>query len=114
MPLNPLPLVAILLLTYTFTFLLSGDELLAKFEDQAEAPETPDQADCGALDFVCGITKFIDWVKGLFRPVFAAMGLIWSLVTFDVAGAPIYIRVPLTGFVVVAFSWSIATLIRGN
>ena len=115
MALNPIPLVVVLLLTYVFTFGVAGDELIERRFDFGQ-PEGDSSQDCEGLfdGFVCGIENFINFIRTVFTVIWGVIGLIFDLATFNVAGAPFFIRFLVGGFTVTTFGWSLATLLRGN
>lgn len=107
---SPIAVLIIVLATLTFEAILFGGPLV-----EGAAPKFSEEAaerDCGG---------FFGAAKCAAESVFNILGMIWgvivfffNLVTFNVPGAPLYVRVVLGGAISGALIWSLASLIRGN
>ncbi len=94
---SPIPVLAIIALTLMFEALLFGDELAEQALPEFEQPD-------GILDALIGIVESV-WGMVVFLA---------NLLTFNIPGAPFWVRIPLATITGGALVWAIATLIRGN
>lgn len=94
--------LAIVLITLTFEGLLFGSEIAERGLPSFERPNTG--GFFGALDALLAI------VSG----VWGAILFFLNLVTFNVPGAPWWIRLPVGGLLGGGLIWSIAVLFRGG
>lgn len=99
---SPVPILAIIILTLTFEGLLFGSEIADRSFPSYEEPQSG--GFWGALDAVVAVVQVI-W---------GAVVFFFNLITFNVPGAPWYIRVPIGAMLGGGLVWSLATLIRGN
>lgn len=98
MALNPLPFVAVALISIILTAAVAGEEITEEaFEDFTED-------EFGGIDILGDI---IDGLIGFAQFIF-------SFLTFDIPGAPAVIRVPISTIVIGGLGWSVAGLVRGN
>lgn len=94
--------LAIIVVTLVFEGLLFGEELENFSFPQFEEPTSG--GFFGALEALLSIVKVV-WGAVLF---------FFDLLTFNVPGAPWYVRVPVGAILGGGLVWSIATLIRGT
>lgn len=106
---SPIPVLLIVVATLTFQAMLFGSELAEKSFPTLEEPEA---GDCdGFLDgFACGV----DYVVNFISVVFGVVAFFFNLVTFNVPGAPWFVRLLVGGAIGGSIVWSVATLFRGN
>lgn len=81
----------------------------------------PDFPTFAASNAVCAGESFVDavkcpfyWIIDLFRVILAAGLYFFGLVTFNVPGAPPFLRVVIGSLTGGPTIWAIATLLRGN
>lgn len=105
--------LAVVFLTLAFEGLVFGGELASQSFPQ---PIDSGTACSGTgLDLIANcVFAFFEGVLNVFRVIFGVVAFIWNLITFNVPGAPDYVRYPVGGIIVVGLVWSIAGLIRGN
>lgn len=94
--------LAIVLLTVTFEGMIFGQELAERSFPTYEEPQS--SGFFGVLDALLAIVKVI-W---------GAVVFFFNLITFNVPGAPWWVRLPVGGLIGGGFVWSVATLIRGG
>lgn len=68
-----------------------------------QAPEAPDP-DKGVFSAIADVLGTVGSV----------IGFIYGAITFNVDGAPFWLRIPIAVAVISSLTWSISTLIRGN
>lgn len=109
---NPIPVLVIIATVLAFETAFLGAAVLEEIKPFQIHVDTTVE-DCGALEVGCAIGNF-------FRPSVAAIaaivnGIIFigALATFNVPGAPTWIRVTLTLVLNFSLIWSIITLLRG-
>lgn len=100
---SPVPVLAVIILTISFQALLFGDELAERSFPSFEEPEETGGF-FGAFDVIAAILKTIWGVVVFFT----------NLLTFNVPGAPTFIRVIVGSIMGGGLIWSIATLIKGT
>lgn len=106
---SPVPVLAIVTLTLVFEALLFGGAIA---HETFKAPEEPPAIDC--TGFFDGAACTINAVLGFFRSMWGVLAFFFALLTFDVPGAPWFIRLLVGTFVTGATIWSVASLIRGG
>lgn len=107
---SPIIVLAICVPTFVFQALLVG-----AVQGEPEFPTfSTSTVVCSGDGFVDGIKCPFYWVMDLFRVLFAAAGWFFGLLTFNVPGAPWFIRVVVSSLIGGPTVWAIATLIRGN
>lgn len=106
---SPIPVLLIIVGTLVFQGMLFGSELAEKSFPTLEKPEA---GDCeGLIDgFVCGVNYVVDF----FRVLFGVIAFFFNLITFNVPGAPWFVRAFLGAAMGCAILWSVVTLFRGN
>lgn len=111
---NPIPVLAIVLLTLAFEGLLFGNQLAgASFP----ASSTVDFGGCSGsgLDYIgCVIGNTFSFIINVFKIIFGVVAFFFNLVSFNVPGAPWFVRLFLGGVMGGALLWSIAGLFRGD
>lgn len=95
---NPVPVLAVIIIVLVFEAMIGGEELV-----QESFP-----------DFDEGSFGGIDILGDIITGIFGTVAYIFNLITFNVGGAPWFIRVPVGTVLGGALIWSITTLIRGN
>lgn len=65
----------------------------------------------GAIDSDCGL---VCGLGDILRIIFDFVELLFGALTFNVPGAPAYIRAPITIIIGASLVWSALTLIRGT
>ncbi len=101
MGLSPIPVLAIIAVYGIIYFALTDLE--------AEGTENLDTA--ADIDQPGGI---LDIIKEVLDSVWGFVQKLVGALTFNVPGAPIYIRTPIAIMIISSLTWSIVTLIRGN
>lgn len=99
---SPLVILAIIALTLVFEGLLFGSEIEDFQLPQFEEPKSG------------GFFAVLDALLSIVQVIWGVVLFFFNLVTFNVPGAPWYIRVPVGTMLTGGLVWSIATLIRGN
>ena len=94
---SPVPVLVALTVVLVFEGLLFGATLVESSFPEFEQPD-------GILDALIGIVQAI-WGVVVF---------IFNLITFNIPGAPFWVRVPVGIAIGGSLMWSIATLIRGG
>lgn len=81
-------------------------------------PEFPafstSSAVCNGSSFVDAISCPFYWIVDLFRVIVAGAAYFFGLLTFNVPGAPWFIRVVVSSLIGGPTVWAIVTLVRGN
>lgn len=110
---NPIPFLFIIVGTLTFTALIYGNELAAQ-----SYPEMRDvnfsECDGGALETMACLFKNVFLTIGnAFAFIFGSIAFLWNLVSFNIPGAPTFIRFFLGSTLGFGLVWSIVVLTRG-
>lgn len=112
MALNPLPIIAIITATLIFQALIFGEEYADKsfpeYEEITAACTDNDDS------FFSGFACVVQQIGYFFRVVGGVVLFLLNLVSFNVPGAPWFIRVIVGGLMGTGIFWSAATLFRGN
>lgn len=110
---NPIPVLIIVFLTLGFETLLLGDDV-----NQSVAPYQihidTTREDCGNLDVGCGLMNFARPVLGGIAVIVNGIIFVGGLATFNVPGAPDWLRATFGTLVSFSLIWSIITLLRGT
>lgn len=107
---SPIVVLAICVPTLVFQALLVGT-----LQGEPDFPTfSTSEAVCGGESFVDAIKCPFYWVVDLLRVILAAGLYFWGLVTFNVPGAPGFVRVVVSSLTGGPTIWAIATLLRGN
>lgn len=122
---SPITVMVIIAATLAFTAIIFGDTMAA---NSFPALGNTDFSDChartgGFLGFITGdslgyigciIGKMFNFVMNIFKVIFGTIVFIVNLISFNIPGAPWYVRAVIgTGFGGTLL-WSMATLMRGN
>ena len=99
---NPLTFLAVIALTSTVVAMIGGEELA-----QESFPEF-DEPDSG------GFWGSLDALVSVVQGIWGVVVYLFNLLTFNIGGAPWWIRVPVGAINGGGLLWSIATLIRGG
>lgn len=102
MGVNPVALLAVILLTLTFEGLLFGEEIAERAFPSFEQPTSG--GFFGALEAILAIVQ----------AVWGGVVFFFELITFDIPGVPWYIRVPVGGILSGGLIYSIILIIRGG
>lgn len=112
MALSPLPILAVIVCTLVFEGLVFGDTLAEKsFPEFEEVEETCAE---GGDGFFAGIECFVAKVVFFLRVIGGVVAFFFNLITFNVPGAPWFIRAVIGTFMTAGIGWSVATFFRGN
>lgn len=99
---NPLPILLIIIMTLTFQGLLFGAEIADRVFPTFREPTSG------------GFFGVLDAIIAVVQAVWGVVLFFFSLLFFDVPGAPWWVRVPVGAALTGGLIWSIATLIRGG
>lgn len=99
---NPVPILAIITIVLTFEGLLFGEELAQYSFPEFNEPESG------------GFFGILDALLAIVQAVWGAVVFFLNLLTFNVPGAPWYVRLPIGAILSGGLIWSIAVLIRGG
>lgn len=112
---SPIILTFVVVSSFIFQFALFGEEYASdSFGAFGELSEGCDLSDNPLVAFFDGIKCAIDKVIDFFKILGGVIVFFFKLATFDIPGAPWYVRAILTATVTGGFLWSMATLFRGN
>jgi hypothetical protein len=112
MAMNPLPIIAIITATLVFQALIFGEEYAEQsFPNYEEFTSACDDGDDG---FFSGIYCIFQQVGYFFRVIVGVVLFLFNLISFNVPGAPWFIRVIVSGILGGGIFWATATLFRGN
>lgn len=101
--------MVVILATLSFEGLVFGGELA---EQSFPKFEQPNEGDCSG--FLDGVACFFGWIVEVAKLIFGTVVFLFNLVTFNVPGTPLFIKVVLSGGIIGSIVWCVATLIRGN
>ena len=99
---SPMPILAIVILVLVFEGLLFGEEIAEQALPTFNQPQSG--GFWGALDALISVVQAV-WGSVLF---------FLSLLTFNVPGAPWFVRVPIGALLGGGLIYSVVTIIRGN
>lgn len=104
---GPIVVLAIVVLTLIFEGMLYGSELA---EQSFPTLDEPEEEDCsGFLDgFACGVRAAWNFI----RMLFGVVAFFYNLVTFNVPGAPWFVRVFVGAIFGGSILWTLAVFIR--
>ena len=112
---SPLVVLSIVFLTLAFEGLVFGGEIASQsFPKPEEAPASCGEGDDALSRIANCITSVVYGIVNTAKVIFGVVAFLFNLITFNVPGAPAYIRFPVGGIIVVGIVWSVAGLIRGN
>jgi hypothetical protein len=112
---SPVIALTIVMLTLTFEGLLFGEELAEKsFPDLIDPAHESQDCDGFFDGFVCAIETVLSYIGNFFIILFGAIVFIINAITFNVAGAPWFVRVPMGTLMGTMILWPAVTLFRGN
>lgn len=94
--------LAIVMITITFEGLLFGSEIAARSFPSFDQPTSG------------GFFGALDAILAVLQAVWGAIVFFFNLLTFNIPGAPWWIRIPIGSILGGGFVWSIAALIRGG
>ena len=123
----PVAALSIMFLTWSFMGVLYGADFAAQsFTDFKQVDPggctftlgggIPILSDVGeATGYIgCVLANIGNLIFNVFAFIVGAGKFVFQLLTFNIPGAPGYIRIPISGMFVGVSVWSIATLSRGN
>lgn len=112
---SPLPVLIIVVGVLVFQALLFGGELAEKsFPTIKNEEGTTEDCDSVFGDFGCGVRNVLQSIWNFFRVIGGVIAFFFNLVTFNVPGAPWFVRLVVGSFIGSALVWSVAGLFRGN
>lgn len=97
-----LSVLAVILLTLTFEGLLFGEQIAERSFDGFSEPRSG------------GLLGGLDAILAVVQGVWGVVVFFANLITFNVPGAPWYVRLPVAGILGGGLVWSIAVLFRGG
>ena len=99
---NPVPIIAVIMITLTFEGLLFGSELAERSFPSFDQPISG------------GFWGVLDAIIAVVQVIWGVVVFIFNLVTINVPGAPWWIRLPVAGVLGGGLIWAISELIRGK
>lgn len=111
---SPAVVIIIVLLTLTFEGLYYGSDLATQ---SYPAPSNIQTGSCGGggLDRIaCVIGGVFEFIVNVVKIIFGTVAFVFNLITFNVPGAPLFVRIPIGGMITLAILWSVASLVRGS
>lgn len=99
---SPMVVLSVIVLTLVFEGLLFGEELAEASFPSFEQPEGG------------GFFDVLDAVLAIVQAIWGTVVFVFNLVSFNVPGAPWFVRAPIGFILGGGLVWSIATLVRGN
>lgn len=97
-----LSLLVVIILTLTFEGLLFGEELAERSFPSFEEPSSS------------GFFAVLEALLSIVKVIWGTVVFLFNLITFNVPGAPWWVRLPAAGVLGGGLIWSIAILIRGG
>lgn len=107
-----LPVMGILFVvisTLAFEGLLFGSEIAADTFGDIVSPE---EQDCSG--FLDGVACVFTFIFDVFETIFAGIVFLFRLITFDVPGAPWWVKVPVAGLLGGGIILVVIQVFRGN
>jgi hypothetical protein len=95
-------ILAIILVTLTFEGLLFGAEIAEQSFPSFDEPTST------------GFFGVLDALLAIVKAIWGAVVFFFNLLTFNLPGAPWYVRLPVGGLMFGGLVWSIASLVRGG
>lgn len=112
---SPVVGIVIVVLTLTFQGLLFGADIAEKSFPDLIRPEHQTQDCDGFFDgFVCAFENVIAFIANIFIVLFGAIIFLFNMITFNVPGAPWFVRVPFGALMFGLIGWPAFTFFRGN
>lgn len=99
---SPIAVLSIITLVLVFEGLLFGEEVAAYSFPTFEEPQSG------------GFFGVLEALLAIVQAIWGTVVFLFNLLTFNIPGAPWYVRVPVGGMMFGALVWSIAELIRGK
>lgn len=112
---GPLGLLLVIALTLGFEGLLLGSSIVSESFPAASTVDFGSCSNAGGLDKIaCVIENAWNFVVNVVKVIFGVVALIFNLVSFNVPGAPWFVRLPIGACFGFGLLWSIASLFRGG
>lgn len=118
---NPTPALAVIVMVLAFEGLLFGQDVVASSFPQFN---DVDFADCFSTGFVssgfglgyisCVVVQVFNIVINFFKFMYGTVVFFVKLLSFDIGGAPTWIRFLVGSFFTASILWAIAGLARGS
>lgn len=99
---SPVGVLMTVIVTLTFTGLAFGEEIAQDSFPEFEEPEGG------------GFWGVLDALTAIVQAIWGAVVFFFNLITFNIPGAPWWIRVPVGTALTGSLGWSLASLIRGG
>lgn len=94
--------LGIVLVTVAFEGLIFGAEIAERSFPAFDQPQSG------------GFFAVLDALLAIVQTIWGAVVFFFNLLTFNIPGAPFWVRVPVGGLIGGGFVWSVATLVRGG
>lgn len=111
---NPTLVLLIVTLTFGFETALFGIDLITDSFPQLTSPQFGSCGGGGLDKIACVIGGIFNAIIDFFKIIVGVIVLIGNVISFNVPGAPVIVRIPIAVVLISSSAWSIATLIRGN
>lgn len=108
---SPVAVLSVILCTLAFEGLLFGTELAEKSFPSFDAPA---ERNCGALQFLCDTADAVAAAFAVIQGIWGVFVFFFNLLTFNIPGAPWFVRLVAGGALGGGIIWSLAGLFRGN
>lgn len=103
---SPVKVLLLVFLVLTFEALMFGNQLIEESFPEFQEPQVNPWLGPGGV--------LLDALLAVVQTIWGTVVLLFNAITFNVAGAPWFIRVPVGVAMGGSLFWSISTLIRGN
>lgn len=107
MALNPIPVLIVLVVTNVFGGLIAGENVVVKRFDEISDPT--ENGDCG---FFC--IEAVEVLAAIIQAVWATFLTIFDFLTFNITGAPAWLRAMIGFPVSGALVWSVVGTVTGS
>lgn len=99
---SPVAILSIITLVLVFEGLLFGQQIAAYSFPSFEEPQSE------------GFFAVLDSLLAIVKTIWGTVVFVFNLLTFNIPGAPWFIRIPVAGIMGGGLIWAITELVRGN
>lgn len=112
---SPAPIILVVALTLVFEGLLFGSSIANTSFPAASSVDFGSCGNVGGLDLIgCVISNAFNAVVNVFKVIIGAVVFFFNLVSFNVPGAPWFVRMVVGCAIGGSIIWAIAGMFRGN
>ena len=110
---NPTPILIGVITVITFQAILYGTSVQNPQGQGLTFPTAPERY-CQSTDLSCNLARAVDYIVYTFVIIGTTVYAFLSIISFNIPGAPIEVRLLVSATIVTAIAWAVAGLVRGG